>query len=106
MFDIGFWEFALIGIIALVVVGPERMPSIARAAGKYAGKAKRFIAKIQEDVSEELEVDKFKEQLSAMDKDANIVEILDETKKDIKDIKTDVKKTTTWPLKKWLLFNI
>ena len=95
MFDIGFWEFALIGIIALVVVGPERMPSIARAAGKYAGKAKRFIAKIQEDVSEELEVDKFKEQLSAMDKDANIVEILDETKKDINDIKTDVKKTTT-----------
>ena len=95
MFDIGFWEFALIGIIALVVVGPERMPSIARAAGKYAGKAKRFIAKIQEDVSEELEIDKFKEQLSAMDKDANIVEILDETKKDINDIKTDVKKTTT-----------
>ncbi len=95
MFDIGFWEFALIGVIALVVVGPERMPSIARAAGKYAGKAKRFIAKIQEDVSEELEVDKFKEQLSAMDKDANIVEILDETKKDINDIKTDVKKTTT-----------
>ena len=95
MFDIGFWEFAFIGITALVVVGPERMPSIARAAGKYAGKAKRFIAKIQEDVSEELEVDKFKEQLSAMDKDANIVEILDETKKDIKDIKTDVKKTTT-----------
>jgi sec-independent protein translocase protein TatB len=95
MFDIGFWEFALIGIIALVVVGPERMPSIARAAGKYVGKAKRFIAKIQEDVSEELEIDKFKEQLSAMDKDANIVEILDETKKDINDIKTDVKKNTT-----------
>ncbi|MDB3869352.1 Sec-independent protein translocase protein TatB [Candidatus Thioglobus sp.] len=94
MFDIGFWEFALIGVIALVVVGPERMPSIAKAAGKYAGKAKRFIAKIQEDVSEELEVDKLKEQLSAMDKDANIVEILDETKKDIKDIKTDVNKTT------------
>jgi len=80
MFDIGFWEFALIGVIALVVVGPERMPSIARAAGKYAGKAKRFIAKII---------------ISAMDKDANIVEILDETKKDINDIKTDVNKTTT-----------
>jgi sec-independent protein translocase protein TatB len=93
MFDVGFWEFALIGVIALIIVGPERMPGIARTAGKYAGKAKRFIAKIQDDVSEELEVDKFKEQLNAMDKDANIVEIFDETKQAISDIKTDVKKT-------------
>ena len=65
MFDVGFWEFALIGVIALIIVGPERMPGIARTAGKYAGKAKRFIAKIQDDVSEELEVDKLKEQLKA-----------------------------------------
>ena len=93
MFDVGFWEFALIGVIALIIVGPERMPGIARTAGKYAGKAKRFIAKIQDDVSEELEVDKLKEQLNAMDKDANIVEIFDETKQGISDIKTDVKKT-------------
>ena len=93
MFDVGFWEFALIGVIALIIVGPERMPGIARTAGKYAGKAKRFIAKIQDDVGEELEVDKLKEQLNAMDKDANIVEILDETKQTISDIKTDVDKT-------------
>ena len=93
MFDVGFWEFALIGVIALIIVGPERMPGIARTAGKYAGKVKRFIAKIQDDVSEELEVDKLKEQLNAMDKDANIVEIFDETKQTISDIKTDVKKT-------------
>jgi sec-independent protein translocase protein TatB len=93
MFDVGFWEFALIGVITLIIVGPERMPGIARTAGKYAGKAKRFIAKIQDDVGEELEVDKLKEQLNAMDKDANIVEIFDETKQAISDIKTDVDKT-------------
>lgn len=93
MFDVGFWEFALIGVIALIIVGPERMPGIARTAGKYAGKAKRFIAKIQDDVGEELEVDKLKEQLNAMDKDANIVEIFDETKQAISDIKTDVDKS-------------
>ena len=93
MFDVGFWEFALIGVIALIIVGPERMPGIARTAGKYAGKAKRFIAKIQDDVGEELEVEKLKGQLNAMDKDANIVEIFDETKQAISDIKTDVNKT-------------
>ncbi|SHN89866.1 Twin-arginine translocation protein TatB [Bathymodiolus heckerae thiotrophic gill symbiont] len=95
MFDVGFWEFALIGVIALIIVGPERMPSIARSAGRYAGKAKRFIAKIQDDVSEELDVEKFKDQLSAMDKDSNIIEILDETKDTINDIKNDVNSDKT-----------
>ncbi|MDG2395426.1 Sec-independent protein translocase protein TatB [Candidatus Thioglobus sp.] len=90
MFDVGFWEFALIGVITLIIVGPERMPSIARAAGRYAGKAKRFIAKIQDDVSEELEVDKLKDQLNTMDKESNIVEIFDEAKGTINDIKNDV----------------
>ena len=47
MFDIGFWEFALIGVITLIVVGPERMPAIARKAGQYVGKVKKFIAKVQ-----------------------------------------------------------
>jgi len=66
------------------------MPGIARAAGRYAGKAKRFIAKIQDDVSEELEVDKLKDQLNTMDKESNIVEIFDEAKGTINDIKNDV----------------
>jgi sec-independent protein translocase protein TatB len=92
MFDVGFWEFALIGIITLIIVGPERMPNIARKAGQYVGKAKRFIAKIQDDVSEELDVDQFKRQLSDMDKEANIVEIIDEAKDSINTIKNDVSK--------------
>jgi sec-independent protein translocase protein TatB len=46
MFDIGFWEFALIGIITLIIVGPEKMPAIARTAGRYIGKAKQFVASI------------------------------------------------------------
>jgi sec-independent protein translocase protein TatB len=81
MFDIGFWEFALIGIITLIVVGPERMPAIAKTAGHYIGKAKRFAAKIQEDIGDEIEADKLKEHLNLEDKDANIVEILDKKPK-------------------------
>ncbi|WP_428086084.1 Sec-independent protein translocase protein TatB [Candidatus Thioglobus sp.] len=92
MFDVGFWEFALIGVIALIIVGPERMPGIARSAGRYVGKAKRFIAKIQDEVSEELDVDDLKKQLSEMDKESNIVEIFDETKTAINDIKKDASK--------------
>ncbi len=90
MFDIGFWEFALIGIITLIVVGPERMPAIARKAGQYAGKAKKFIASIQEDIGSEFEANKLKEHLSLEDKDSNLVEILEETKKSLNEIKHDV----------------
>ena len=90
MFDIGFWEFALIGVIALLVVGPERMPGIARKAGLYAGKLKRFVAKIQDEVSDEIEADKLKEHLSLNDQD---VDILSDTKEAISDIKKDFDKS-------------
>ena len=47
MFDFGFWEFAIIAIITLIVVGPDKMPGLARKAGLYAGKFKKFITKIK-----------------------------------------------------------
>jgi sec-independent protein translocase protein TatB len=89
MFDIGFWEFALIGVITLIVVGPERMPAIARKAGQYVGKVKKFIAKVQEDIGDEIESDKLKEHLSLEDKDSSIIEILKETKEELNQIKND-----------------
>lgn len=92
MFDVGFWELALIGVITLLVVGPERMPQIARKAGYYLGKVKRFIAKIQEDVGDEIEADKLKKHLNLEDKDSNIVEIFDDAKKSLDEIKRDVDK--------------
>ncbi|CAC9455463.1 hypothetical protein [uncultured Gammaproteobacteria bacterium] len=89
MFDIGFWEFALIGIITLIIVGPERMPAIARSAGKYVGKIKRFIANIQDDIGEELKADELKEHLNIMDKESNILEVFDDTKGALNKIKND-----------------
>ena len=47
MFDVGFWEFALIGVIALIVVGPERLPGIAKTTGLYVGKFKQFVNNIR-----------------------------------------------------------
>ncbi len=92
MFDVGFWEFALIGVITLIVVGPERMPGIAKKTGRYIGKAKKFVSKIKEDIDDEFEADKLKEHLSLEDKDSNIVEIFEETKKSLNEIKQDADK--------------
>jgi len=68
MFDIGFWELSLIGIVALLVIGPERLPSVARTAGKYMGRANRFVANIKNDISKELKDDDLKRILADQQK--------------------------------------
>jgi len=43
MFDVGFWELALIGVVALIIVGPERLPGVVRTAGRWVGKGRRIL---------------------------------------------------------------
>lgn len=92
MFDIGFWEFALIGAITLIIVGPERIPAIAKTAGRYIGKIKQFVAKVQTEIDAEIDTSEIKKHLGNMDKNANILEVLDDTKQTLNDIKSDVEK--------------
>ena len=60
MFDIGFWELFLILILALLVVGPERLPKAARTAGLWFGKARRYVEGVKEEVASEFDVGEFK----------------------------------------------
>ena len=60
MFDIGFWEIFLILILALLVVGPERLPSAARTAGYWLGKARRYVEGVKEEVASEFDVNELK----------------------------------------------
>lgn len=55
MFDIGFWEVALIGIVTLLVVGPDRLPEVARTAGRWVLKLRRFVAGVKSDFNRELQ---------------------------------------------------
>lgn len=54
MFDIGFWELGLIGVVALLVIGPERLPDVARTAGKWIGRARRLINSVQSEINAEV----------------------------------------------------
>jgi sec-independent protein translocase protein TatB len=60
MFDIGFTELLLIAVVALVVLGPEKLPVAIRTLGLWIGKAKRTISGIQTEISEELRIDELK----------------------------------------------
>ena len=68
MFDIGFWELSIIGIVALLVIGPERLPAVARTVGKYVGRANRFVANIKNDISKELKDEDLKNILADQQK--------------------------------------
>jgi sec-independent protein translocase protein TatB len=60
MFDFSFGELAVIGAVALVVLGPERLPKVARAVGEWAGKAQRYVAQVKADINREIEVAELK----------------------------------------------
>lgn len=55
MFDIGFYELALIGVLALLVLGPKRLPEAARTAGRWVGKLRAFVANVKQDIDREIE---------------------------------------------------
>ena len=64
MFDIGFWELLLIGVVALLVVGPERLPKFARVTGLWIGRAQAAIRSVKNDISSELRAEELKQSLN------------------------------------------
>ena len=92
MFDFGFWEIAIIGIITLIVVGPEKMPALARKAGLYVGKFKKFVSKIQNDINNEIKSEELKEQLSIKDEESSLSQTVEQAKSSIDEIKKEVAK--------------
>jgi Tat protein translocase TatB subunit len=60
MFDVSFWELCVVGVIALLVLGPEKLPKAARTAGHWIGKARRTFAEIQAEIEHELELEDLK----------------------------------------------
>lgn len=60
MFDLGFSELLVIGLIALVVLGPERLPRVARQAGQWMGKLQRYVADVKSDINRQMELEELR----------------------------------------------
>jgi len=56
MFDIAFSEMLIIGVVALVVIGPERLPKVARTLGHLFGRLQRYVAQVKSDINREMDV--------------------------------------------------
>ena len=60
MFDIGFSELMVIAVVALIVIGPERLPKVARTLGHLFGRMQRYVNDVKTDISREMELDELK----------------------------------------------
>jgi sec-independent protein translocase protein TatB len=74
MLDLGLTKMALIGVVALVVLGPERLPRVARTAGALFGRAQRYINDVKAEVTREIELDELKRMKTEFEKAASNVE--------------------------------
>ncbi|WP_341314153.1 Sec-independent protein translocase protein TatB [Paraburkholderia sp. IMGN_8] len=74
MLDLGLTKMALIGVVALVVLGPERLPRVARTAGALFGRAQRYINDVKAEVTREIELDELRRMKSEFEAAASNVE--------------------------------
>ena len=74
MIDIGVTKIALIGAVALIVIGPEKLPRVARTVGTLLGKAQRYVSDVKAEVSRSMELDELKKMKESVEGAARDVE--------------------------------
>jgi sec-independent protein translocase protein TatB len=77
MFEIGFWEMVLVGAVGLLVLGPERLPRVARETALWVRKAKSAIGSVKADIDRELELEEIRQSLNV--KAGRRISLLEET---------------------------
>ncbi len=71
MFDIGFSELLVIGVVALIVIGPQKLPRVARTVGHLAGRLQRYVSDVKADINREIELDELRKMRDSMEKAAS-----------------------------------
>lgn len=82
MFESSFLEMLVIGVVALLVIGPERLPTVARTIGLWIGKVRRFIAKARADIDRELHTDELRNMLYKQEEELRNLRVMMEEKTD------------------------
>jgi sec-independent protein translocase protein TatB len=94
VFDIGFSELMLIGLVALIVIGPERLPRVARTVGHLAGRMQRYVSDVKADINREMELDELRKmrdsvQSAASDIESSVKEEMSKTESDLNEAVSD-----------------
>ncbi len=76
MFESSFLEMLVIGIVALLVIGPERLPTVARTVGRWIGKVRRFVATTRADLERELHTEELRDMLYKQEEELRNIKIM------------------------------
>ncbi|TNG01990.1 MAG: twin-arginine translocase subunit TatB [Gammaproteobacteria bacterium] len=93
MFDFGFWEVMLVVVVALLVVGPERLPGLARTTGLWVGKARRLISDVKAEIDHELASEELNKIINKQDMLNDVYEVIEETKQVGQELKQEFRST-------------
>jgi sec-independent protein translocase protein TatB len=98
MFDIGFSELLVIGVVALIVIGPERLPRVARTVGVLAGRLQRYVADVKADINREIELEELRKmrdsmQQAASDFQSSVQSEVSKTEAELNQTAADLNKT-------------
>ena len=77
MFDVGFWELLLIAVVALIVVGPEKLPKVVRVCGLWIGRANASLQAVKNDIAKELRAEEIKQAFKKPDNLPDLNEVID-----------------------------
>src|SRR5512136_2984985 len=96
MLDIGFGELMVIGVVALVVLGPERLPRVARTAGHLLGRFQRYVSEVKADINREIELADLKKLQTSVEDAARSIETsvktgVDEAQKELRAAEDEIK---------------
>jgi sec-independent protein translocase protein TatB len=92
VFDLDFSKLAVIGVVALVVIGPEKLPRVARTVGALLGKAQRYVSDVKAEVNRSMELEELKKMKEQMESAAKDVESSVQT--NVTDFEKDLQATT------------
>jgi sec-independent protein translocase protein TatB len=87
VFDVGFSELLLVGLIALLVFGPERLPSLARTAGMWLGRARRFLSSVKADIEQELKAEELKRIMREQQLSNPLHDLIEDTRESLRDVR-------------------
>jgi len=91
MFDIGFTELLVIGVVALIVIGPEKLPRMARTVGHLAGRLQRYVADVKADINREIELEELRKMRDSMQQTASNFE--SSVQSELRKTETDLNKS-------------
>jgi sec-independent protein translocase protein TatB len=100
MFDIGFSEIVVIAVVALIVIGPERLPKVARTLGHMFGRLQRYVNEVKADINREMELDELRKlqsevQSAARDIEQSVTNAAREVESGVRSVETQLNEAGT-----------